>query len=75
MMPRDAQDMVNRRRKGKASAQPLPDVETMTNVDDITESLIETFPASDPPAWVAVARVGPPKRQSNHRTRKAKHVL
>jgi hypothetical protein len=32
--------------------------------DEITESLIETFPASDPPAWVALARVGIPKRRA-----------
>jgi hypothetical protein len=32
-------------------------------VDEIDESLIETFAASDPPAWVALARVGIPKRR------------
>src|SRR3981189_532317 len=37
-------------RKGRTPARPLP-IET---VDEIDESLIETFPASDPPAWVAL---------------------
>jgi hypothetical protein len=32
--------------------------------DDIVESLIETFPASDPPAWVTLARVGIPDRRT-----------
>jgi hypothetical protein len=49
-------------RKGRAPARPLQ-IET---VDEIDESLIETFPASDPPAWVASTRVGIPKR---HKTK------
>jgi hypothetical protein len=28
--------------------------------DEIAQSLIETFPASDPPAWIPLARVGIP---------------
>jgi hypothetical protein len=35
-----------------------------TAIDEIDESLIETFPASDPPAWVALTRVGKPKRKT-----------
>jgi hypothetical protein len=56
-------------RKGRAPARPLQ-IET---VDEIDESLIETFPASDPPAWVALARVGTPKRRKakSSRARKA----
>jgi hypothetical protein len=48
--------------KGRANARPSQIIETPA-FDEITESLIETFPASDPPAWVAVARVGVPKRR------------
>jgi hypothetical protein len=49
------------------------ETDEMTDEDKIIESLIETFPASDPPAWVALARVGGPKRQTTSRpARKAK---
>jgi hypothetical protein len=42
----------------------LQDSETIASADDeILESLIDSFPASDPPAWVALARVGVPKRK------------
>jgi hypothetical protein len=48
----------HRSRKGRANARPLQDSETIASTDDeILESLIDTFPASDPPAWVALARV------------------
>jgi hypothetical protein len=36
---------------------------TGTDDDEILENLIDTFPASDPTAWVALARVGIPKRK------------
>jgi hypothetical protein len=29
---------------------------------EIDESLEETFPASDPPSWTLLARIGSPKR-------------
>jgi hypothetical protein len=48
--------------EGRRNARPSQINETPV-IDEITESLIETFPASDPPAWVALARVGIPKRQ------------
>jgi hypothetical protein len=65
----------HRKRKGRADARPLRKLETVEITDEITESLIETFPASDPPAWVALARVGIPKRQTTSgRARKAKHL-
>jgi hypothetical protein len=58
----------HRSRKGRAKARPLQDNETIENTEDkILESLIETFPASDPPAWVATARVGIPKRKPTSR--------
>jgi hypothetical protein len=53
----------------------LRKIKTTASVDEeeIVESLIDTFPASDPPAWIAVARVGIPKRQTrSHRARNAK---
>jgi hypothetical protein len=65
----------HRRRKGTATIGPLRKIKTTASVDEeeIVESLIGTFPASDPPAWIAVARVGIPKRQTrSHRARNAK---
>jgi hypothetical protein len=66
----------HRKKRGRANARPLRKIETdeITDDDEIVESLIETFPASDPPAWVALARVGIPKRQTtSRRARTAKH--
>jgi hypothetical protein len=57
----------NRSRKGRANVRPLRTTETPATTDDfdvVEESLIETFPASDPPAWVALTRVGKPKRKT-----------
>jgi hypothetical protein len=54
-------------RKGRATAQPSQKTETIA-IDVLTESLIETFPASDPPAWVALARVGAPRRRMTSRS-------
>jgi hypothetical protein len=56
----------HRSRKGRANVRPLRATETPATTDDfdvVEESLIETFPASDPPAWVALTRVGKPKRK------------
>jgi hypothetical protein len=63
-------------RKGRANARPLQSSETTASTDDeILESLIDTFPASDPPAWVALARVGIPKRKPTSRQgRKPPHL-
>jgi hypothetical protein len=56
-----------RNRKGRAKAQPLHKNETVAT-DEIDKSLIDSFPASDPPAWIPLARVGIPKRQAVSRT-------
>jgi hypothetical protein len=42
-----------------------------TAIDEIDESLIETFPASDPPAWTSLTRIGVPKRETT--SRKPRH--
>jgi hypothetical protein len=66
----------HRSRKGRANARPLQESETIAGTDDdeILESLIDTFPASDPPAWVALARAGIPKRKPTlRRARKPPH--
>ena len=48
---------------GRASARPTHETEPTDVDDELTLSLIETFPASDPPAWIPLARVGVPKRR------------
>jgi hypothetical protein len=66
----------HRSRKGRANARPLQDSETIASTDDeILEGLIDTFPASDPPAWVVLARVGIPKRKpTSRRARKSSNL-
>jgi hypothetical protein len=56
-----------RSRKGHANARLLRKIETTADADEIAQSLIETFPASDPPAWVPLVRVGIPKRRAKAR--------
>jgi hypothetical protein len=55
-----------RSRKDRAEARPLRKIETIAT-DEIAVSLIDTFPASDPPAWIPLARVGAPKRPGKSR--------
>jgi hypothetical protein len=72
MAPRASQHRSGKRR---ANARPLRKIKTMAiaDEDELDESLIETFPASDPPAWIPLARVGNPKRQTtSRRARKAR---
>ena len=55
-----------RRRRSRANEpqEPQPgDAEAVPSDDELVESLIETFPASDPPSWAALMRVGPPNRK------------
>ena len=56
----------HRSHKGRPNVRPLQktDLIATADEDDIVESLIETFPASDPPAWVTSARVGIPDRRA-----------
>jgi hypothetical protein len=52
------QDMRHRGQRGRAKARPLPEHEAIVSYDEVAEILIETFPASDPPSWIPLARVG-----------------
>jgi hypothetical protein len=56
-----------RNRKERAKARPLQKIETIVIADEIAEGLIDTFPASDPPAWIPLARVGAPNRPTRSR--------
>jgi hypothetical protein len=51
----------------RANARPTRVTEPTDVDDELTLSLIETFPASDPPAWIPLARVGIPKRPTKSR--------
>jgi hypothetical protein len=53
----------HRSRKRRANARPLPETETIAGADEVAVSLIDSFPASDPPTWIPLARVGIPKRK------------
>jgi hypothetical protein len=52
----------HRRRKRRADVRHFRKIEIAIN-DEIAQSLIDSFPASDPPSWTALARVGVPNRK------------
>jgi len=45
----------------RARRRPVEQDATVSADDKIDESLLESFPASDPPSWTVVTRVGAPK--------------
>jgi hypothetical protein len=51
---------------GPPQDRPASDVEAHDD-ELLVESLIETFPASDPPSWTALTRVGSPNRKDPRR--------
>jgi hypothetical protein len=48
------------RRKRQPQPQPLA---APTSEDKIDETLEESFPASDPPSWTLLTRIGSPRRR------------
>jgi hypothetical protein len=52
---------------GTPQDRPASDAEEAHSDELLDESLIETFPASDPPCWTVLMRVGPPNRKDPRR--------
>jgi hypothetical protein len=52
------------RHRQRLQREPARSEQAARDMTDIDESLLETFPASDPPSWTALARVGSPHRRT-----------
>jgi hypothetical protein len=53
----------HRRKASRVAVKRIGEIEGAVIDDELALSLIETFPASDPPAWIPLTRIGVPSRQ------------
>ncbi len=61
--PRSSAGKVTPKRKSHPARVEQDDTEHAARSEEqVDESLKETFPASDPPSWVASIRIGKPRR-------------
>jgi hypothetical protein len=51
-------------RQGRSRQQTVPEPRADAPEDDVEVNSEESFPASDPPSWTPVARIGKPKPTS-----------
>jgi hypothetical protein len=62
-----------RRKASRVAAGRFGEIEAAAIDDELALSLVETFPASDPPAWIPLTRIGVPSRQPKSRPAKKHH--